>query len=105
MGTIDKKTWQQNRARNGGKAAKKTNQYPLRKVVGVESIDVTGNANYVRKERLECGHLVHPRSDMIGETNAYRRRCYHCFAAQQDLRKRDGSLTSESTSLNEERHR
>lgn len=50
-------------------ASARTNQYPLRKVV---SHTEDG------REELECGHLMYPRSDMLGETNTVRRRCRKC---------------------------
>jgi hypothetical protein len=33
-------------------------------------------------EALECGHLQLPKSDLIGETVAVRRRCRHCKAGR-----------------------
>ena len=98
MGHIDKKTWQRNRAHQGGKAARATNLYPLRKIVGVESVTIEGTSVSVLKERLECQHLVHPRSDMVGETNAYHRRCYRCFVEQQAI----GSSHKPASSLKSE---
>ncbi len=83
MGSIDKKTWQRNRGSKGGKAARQTNGHPLRRIVGVEAVKIAGTSVSVRKERLECGHLMRPRSDMIGETHAARRRCSQCFVEQQ----------------------
>lgn len=51
---------------------------PLRKVVGtVYPPEYPG----VRHELLECGHSQPPREDIIGETNAYRRRCWRCKRA------------------------
>ena len=47
---------------------------PLRKVVS-EGVNEHG----VQTETLECGHTVHRKSDIIGPTNAYRRRCRHCL--------------------------
>jgi hypothetical protein len=55
---------------------------PLRKVVGREMAPLA-NSNFPTlfpHERLECGHLVRPRRDYIGETNAGRRRCWQCKA-------------------------
>lgn len=54
----------------------KTNRDPLRKIVG-NSIDAYG----VMTEVLECGHEQRPREDIIGPTNAYRRRCSKCAKA------------------------
>lgn len=57
------------RARSGGKAAVSTNRwYYLRKVTGYDG----------RLEVLECGHKQRPKSDMIGEYDAARRRCHQC---------------------------
>lgn len=41
---------------------------PLRKIVGHEDF----------KEILECGHRQYPVTDIYGETNAVRRRCWQC---------------------------
>lgn len=62
---------------------------PLRKIVGIEHVPLTdihgneyvndfGETPQVRKERLECGHLINIKQDIYGETNAYRRRCRDC---------------------------
>lgn len=58
----------------------KVNRDPLRKIIGYKEVDVSHNQNgmYLRHEELECGHTVLPRQDIIGETNAYRRRCWQC---------------------------
>lgn len=53
----------------------KRNRAPLRKTVGYERHD---RYPEVVLEVLECGHRQHPRTDMIGETNAVRRRCQKC---------------------------
>lgn len=29
-------------------------------------------------EELECGHILPPKKDIYGTTNAYRRRCWKC---------------------------
>ena len=47
---------------------------PLRKVVDEYQ---NGAGSWV--EKLECGHEQHKRSDHIGPTNAYRRRCLKCL--------------------------
>lgn len=47
--------------------------YPLRKITGHRR-DYRG----VLFEVLECGHEQLPVKDIIGETNAYRRRCIRC---------------------------
>lgn len=54
----------------------KTNRDPLRKIVGRDE-----NEHGVPLEVLECGHKQPVRNDMIGPTNAYRRRCRRCAAA------------------------
>src|SRR5947209_2328533 len=53
-------------------ALRRTMKHPLRRVIGEETI------KGVVKERLECGHFQLPRRDMIGQTNALRRRCRQC---------------------------
>jgi hypothetical protein len=45
---------------------------PLKKIVGTCWV---GGA---RMEALECGHLQMPKRDLMGETNAVRRRCCRC---------------------------
>jgi hypothetical protein len=50
----------------------KPNTDPLRKVIR------TGLGEYGNREELECGHLIVPPTDFIGETYATRRRCYYC---------------------------
>lgn len=50
---------------------------PLRRIVG-ERVDDNG----VMRERLECGHEVPRREDVIGATNAARRRCRHCYISR-----------------------
>jgi hypothetical protein len=47
---------------------------PLRKVI--EEWWLPGST--VKKERLECGHVINAPSDFHGPTNAYRRRCWKC---------------------------
>jgi len=47
---------------------------PLRKVIGYDTSE-----HGVRLEVLECGHSIHEKQDIIGPTNAYRRRCRHCL--------------------------
>lgn len=65
----------QSRARSGGNAfsISPTRWAPLRKIVGTDSYRST------TVEILECGHDQRVREDMIGETNAYRRRCVECL--------------------------
>lgn len=63
-----------------------TNSYPLRKVVRrfYEDLDAgNGITARVPREELECGHVMRPRSDHYGETNAYRRRCRRCALGVQ----------------------
>lgn len=62
------------RAYSGGMgwASSPLRNAPLRRVVEV----VPGE--YGRLEVLSCGHSMRPRSDMIGETSASRRRCLEC---------------------------
>lgn len=47
---------------------------PFRRVLGEHQ-----NAAGSWVEELECGHEQHKRSDYIGPTNAYRRRCLKCL--------------------------
>ena len=56
----------------------KTNTHPLRKVIGRETHKIEGTHAEATYERLECGHLVLPKQDIYGETNAVRRRCRFC---------------------------
>jgi len=54
---------------------------PLRKIVDrpMVSIGNDGETEYfMRKELLECGHIVSPKQDIYGPTNAARRRCPQC---------------------------
>lgn len=46
---------------------------PLRRIV-----DTLVTDDGLRFEVLECGHRQPQRQDMIGPTNAYRRRCRRC---------------------------
>ena len=58
------------RATKGGKAGAATNRmYYLRRIVGHDELGA---------EILECGHAQMPRQDMVGEYDAYRRRCIRC---------------------------
>ena len=49
-------------------------KYPLRRIVGLFSIDGTG----ITKEQLECGHVLSPHEDIIGPTSPEQRRCWKC---------------------------
>jgi hypothetical protein len=55
---------------------------PLKKVVGGKmlgtGIVMWGKEVTAFHEELECGHFQRPVTDMIGETHAYRRRCWQC---------------------------
>ena len=51
---------------------------PLRKVV--KNIDNPAGDRLTPWELLECGHSQPMVQDMIGPTNAYRRRCRGCHA-------------------------
>lgn len=55
---------------------RKSDAYPLRLVV--EHFVQLPDFPLLRGERLECGHIVVQKRDMIGPTNAYRRRCGKC---------------------------
>lgn len=55
---------------------RKVNRHPLRRVVGERYDQRTGRII----ETLECGHEVPRKQDIIGETNAVRRRCRRCGA-------------------------
>lgn len=56
--------------------------YPLRKIVR-EYSKMTYKSIYgelwENYELLECGHEIRTPRDFIGETNAMKRRCKHCF--------------------------
>ena len=62
-------------ARGGGPRPRSngTQRGPLRKVVS-EGV----NAHGVETETLECGHVIRRKHDLMGPTNAYRRRCRKC---------------------------
>lgn len=71
------------------KDGRKLNTDPLRKVVEIVHVPLTdihgeqyindfGEEVQVRKELLECGHIVRIKQDIYGETNAYARRCQEC---------------------------
>lgn len=69
------------------KRGRELNTYPLRKIVGYESHDVSltpGQPMFLEHEKLECGHLVLPKQDIFGETNATRRRCRKCRKEPED---------------------
>lgn len=69
--------WHENRQRKGSPAWKaKPNRAPLRKIV-----DRFCDANDVARERLECGHTPCVVQDLVGPTNAVRRRCKTCEKA------------------------
>jgi hypothetical protein len=53
--------------------------HPLRRVLGRVAVQVeTGSHIELIQELYECGHTRLPKSDMIGPTNAVRRRCHRC---------------------------
>ncbi len=51
---------------------------PLRRVIGYEKRAIEGTDIMIGVEILECGHRVCIKTDIYGETNAYRRRCRYC---------------------------
>ncbi len=55
---------------------------PLRKIVEYRAMipprAPKGTTSELVFEVLECGHAQLPRTDIIGETNAVRRRCNAC---------------------------
>ncbi len=59
-------------AKLGGNHGNGEKGRPLRKIVGICFV------GGVRMEAYECGHIAMPKSDIIGETNATRRRCVRC---------------------------
>lgn len=65
------------RASRGARASagSENRMYPLRKVVA-EWWEAGG---LLKKERLECGHVMEARQDFSGYTNAARRRCLYCY--------------------------
>lgn len=54
---------------------------PLRKVIGRVDVRIDTGTTLVM-ELYECGHTRLPVQDMIGPTNAYRRRCIYCRIGQ-----------------------
>lgn len=67
-----------------------TNALPLRRVLGETVIPIEGTTYTMGVEMLECGHYQHPRQDIIGRTNAVRRRCRKCGkGAPQDFTPND----------------
>ena len=61
--------------RSGGKGRQRTG--PLRKIVN-SGVGVNPEYPHSFYELLECGHLQLPVEDLIGRTNAERRRCRKC---------------------------
>jgi hypothetical protein len=61
--------------RHGGKGRQRTG--PLRKVIR-EGVGLHPEYPHSFYELLECGHLQLPVEDLMGPTNAYRRRCRKC---------------------------
>lgn len=51
---------------------------PLRKIISYEQKEIEGTDILRPVEVLECGHRVWIKTDIYGETNAYRRRCRYC---------------------------
>jgi hypothetical protein len=62
------------RARGGGPRPRSNGALtgPLRKIVSTE---YKGDAPF---ETLECGHTIMAKRDLMGFTNAARRRCWKC---------------------------
>jgi hypothetical protein len=69
---------------HGGK--RKVNRAPLRRIT-----ERFVNAHGVPCERLECGHDQVVRSDIIGPTNAARRRCEPCGKKTDQTQPVDGT--------------
>ena len=69
MGTLSRL-----RARGGGPRPRSNGSHtgPLRKIVSTE---YKGDAPF---ETLECGHALMAKRDLMGFTNAVRRRCWKC---------------------------
>jgi hypothetical protein len=69
MGTLSRL-----RARGGGPRPRSNGAHtgPLRKIVSTE---YKGDAPF---ETLECGHTIMAKRDLMGFTNAARRRCWKC---------------------------
>lgn len=68
------------------------NTDPLRRVTDEGVVDAgywTGEYTGVDvdAEKLECGHIVRVRVDIIGRTNAYRRRCRYCRSSSTEAAK------------------
>jgi hypothetical protein len=74
------------RARQGGQAAAETNRFPLRRVVSETHRELVATADSGHFARditvpavlLECGHLVRPARDMVGDRHPARRGCRKC---------------------------
>ena len=60
--------------RKGPQCHRQVNRDPLRKVVDDRYDAATGRII----EILECGHELSRREDIVGPTNAVRRRCHKC---------------------------
>lgn len=75
--------------RRGGKGRQRKG--PLRKIIN-SGIGVNPAYPDCFYELLECGHLQLPVEDLIGRTNAERRRCRKCNrGAPVDLPERQGA--------------
>lgn len=55
---------------------------PLRRIIGYVGMPMGGAAYLRTLELLECGHAQAAVHDMIGETNAVRRRCRGCVMSK-----------------------
>jgi hypothetical protein len=55
---------------------------PLRAIVDYLEVTIADGVT-AQRELLECGHVVPIKRDMIGETNASRRRCKACLLEQR----------------------
>lgn len=91
----------QRRAYAGGSAAAMSpkRKWPLRRVIEDVWVEVppllpAGSPFKVRRQKLECGHLIGIPTDMLGERYPERRRCGKCYSeslsAVPDPYKQDG---------------
>jgi hypothetical protein len=59
----------------------KISKGPLKKIVREfvqQRKGIGGYTYFDRMEELECGHIMHQKSDIYGPTNAVSRRCWKC---------------------------
>lgn len=85
----------------GGQRAKKTNSYPLRRVVNhhaQETVEIPEGGvgpfkqSFTREAvELECGHLLSPPTHLMGRRYPARMRCWKCAKAAPSESREEGS--------------